>query len=218
MSRKGVAALFFDFDGVLVDSTAVKTNSYREIFKPYGTDVVTKVIAHHQVNAGISRVDKIDYAHKHILDVPYSSESVTRDVETYSNLVFEKVVQADWIPGAEWFVASQLGQVPLFIISGTPHEELLEIVRRRNMAHFFQEIHGSPPKKPARIRDIVSRHHLEIEACVFIGDALTDYDAARETGMDFIGIRSEVDFPEGTMVLPDCNDLAKTITRLRSSS
>jgi hypothetical protein len=46
--------VFFDFDGVLVDSTATKTNAYREIFKPYGPEIVEKIVAHHQRHGGIS--------------------------------------------------------------------------------------------------------------------------------------------------------------------
>ena len=32
MYKLDLSAIFFDFDGVLVDSTSIKTNSYREIF------------------------------------------------------------------------------------------------------------------------------------------------------------------------------------------
>ncbi len=215
--RQNGTAVFFDFDGVLVDSTASKTNAYRKIFSAYGSEKVSEIVEYHQQHAGISRVEKIDFAHKNILSAPYSREQVLTHIKTYSRLVFDKVVAADWVPGALEFVTSHYRQFPLFIISGTPQDELREIVSRRDMGHYFQEILGSPIKKPEHIRDLVARYDLKIENCFFIGDALTDYHAAKETGMPFIGIRSETDFPDGTMVLPDCSSLGEIISsRLQS--
>ncbi len=211
------SAFFFDFDGVLVDSTETKTNAYREIFKPYGPEIVAKIVAHHQRHGGISRVEKIKYAHRNIIEQSSSEAQIAEHVQKYSDLVFEKVVKVRWIPGAEEFVKQHFQHIPLFIISGTPEVELIDVVNRRNMAHYFREILGAPIRKPEHIRSLVDRYQLEIGNCFFIGDALTDYDAARETGMPFIGIQSEVAFPEGTAVLPDCTNLAKTMAQFRAA-
>jgi HAD superfamily hydrolase (TIGR01549 family) len=198
-----------------VDSTLIKTNSYREVFKSHDPAIVEQIVSHHQQHAGISRVEKIDYAHRHILETEYLQEAVERDVRSYSQLVFEKVIQSDWVPGALEFVESYYRDIPLFVISGTPHGELNEIVNRRGMGHYFKEVLGSPTRKPEHIRALVAHHTFNIGDCVFVGDALTDYHAARDTGMDFIGIRSEVDFPQGTKVLPDCTGLAEAILEIK---
>jgi HAD superfamily hydrolase (TIGR01549 family) len=211
------SAYFFDFDGVLVDSTETKTNAYKELFKDYGPAVVTKVVAHHQRHGGISRVEKIRYAHDTIIEESSSEAEIEEHVRKYSELVFEKVVNTRWVPGAEEFVKAHFQHIPLFIISGTPEVELIDVVKRRNMAHYFKEVLGAPIKKPEHIRTLVNRYQLEVGNCFFIGDALTDYDAARETGMPFIGIQSEVAFPEGTTVLPDCTELMETMVRFHTA-
>ncbi len=211
------SAFFFDFDGVLVDSTETKTNAYREIFKPYGPEVVSKIVAHHQRHGGISRVEKIKYAHTTIIGDSSSEAEIARHVQQYSDLVFEEVIRTRWIPGAEEFVRQHFQHVPIFVISGTPETELREVVKRRGMAHYFKEVLGAPIEKTEHIRDLVDRYQLEIGNCFFIGDALTDYYAAKETGMPFIGIQSEVDFPEGTTVLPDCTNLTETMARFRTA-
>ena len=79
------------------------------------------------------------------------------------------------------------------------------------MSGYFQEVLGSPIRKPVHIRNLLSKYRLVPDHCVFVGDALTDYNASRETGLQFIGIQGEVAFPEGTTVLPDCRELEGAI-------
>ena len=208
---KEISAVLFDFDGVLVDSTATKTNAFKELFKAYGQDVVDKMVAHHRQHGGISRVEKIKYAHRHFLDGPYSETLAQEHANHYSKLVFEKVVNADWVAGAEAFVQNYHQTIPLFIVSGTPEVELVEIVKKRRIGHYFKEIVGAPVTKSEHIRSLVKKHSLDLGSCFFVGDALTDYNAARETGMPFIGIYTEVEFPKGTTVLPDCVELMETM-------
>ena len=214
MDRIIKSAFFFDFDGVLVDSTTIKTDAYRELFRTHGNDAVSRVVTYHKLHGGISRVDKIDHTHRHILNKPYSKNKVLEDALIYSKLVFEAVVKTDWIPGAREFVEAHYKRYPVFVISGTPEDELKEVIKQRNMACYFKEILGSPTRKPEHIRYLIKKYSLQIKDCLFIGDALTDYDAARETGMDFIGIQSEAQFPEGTLVLPDCTELEQALSRL----
>lgn len=215
MHNNNDSALFFDFDGVLIDSLEIKSNAYRTLFESYGTDISEKIVAHHQHHAGISRVKIIEHAHKHLLDIPYSDEAVLRDAGEYANLVFEKVLDASWIPGAKEFVDLNYRHIPIFVISGAPEDELKEIIRRKNMAHYFQETLGSPTKKPDHIRALLNRYDLNVENCFFIGDALTDYYAAMDTGMPFIGIQGEATFPANTTILPNCADLTKTMKQYK---
>ena len=205
------SAIFFDFDGVLVDSTAIKTEAYRELFKWCDPETVEKIVAYHQQHGGISRVEKIIHARRTIIDASYTDKEIERDVIQYSKLVLQKVISARWVPGAEEFVRQWHEKLPLFIISGTPEDEMLQIARERGMDRYFREILGSPVRKPEHVRTLVDTYKLNTAHCFFVGDALTDYYAARETGVPFIGIRSEVDFPANSVVLPDCILLEETM-------
>ena len=205
-------AIFFDFDGVLVDSNPTKTEAFRTLFRKYNEEIVTDIVTHHQQHGGISRVEKIRYAHQHLIKQPLTEQGVADWATQYSKLVLEKVIEADWIRGAKEFLDSVPGNLPIFVISGTPETELREIIDRRKMSGYFGEILGSPIKKTVHIRNLLSDYHLVPDRCVFIGDALTDYDAARETGLKFIGIHGDVKFPSGTTVLPDCMGLKREIT------
>lgn len=207
-------AVFFDFDGVLVDSGGIKTDGFRILFNQYEDRVVEEIAKYHQLHGGISRVDKIRHIHHHMLGTALTDDELALWAQKYSRLVLEKVISVDWIAGAEEFLKSVYGTVPIFVISGTPEDELKEIITRRNIDHYFQEILGSPVRKPAHIRNLLSDYNLTPEQCVFVGDALTDYNAAIETKLCFIGIQGDIDFPHGTTVLPDCRSLQDEIHKL----
>ncbi len=52
--RKNWRGMIFDFDGVLVDSVGIKTEAFREIYAPYGPELVQRVVQHHKVNGGLN--------------------------------------------------------------------------------------------------------------------------------------------------------------------
>lgn len=212
MSKKQILqAIFFDFDGVIVDSNPIKADAFVTLFRDYDDKIVTEIVAYHRQHGGISRVEKIQYAHKYLIQKPLTVEELARWATRYSDLVVDKVINVEWIAGAKDFLDSKQGALPIFVISGTPDDELKHIIEHRKMSGYFQEVLGSPIRKPVHIRNLLSEYRLIPEHCVFVGDALTDYNGARETGLHFIGIQGEVTFPQGTTVLPDCRGLQKAI-------
>lgn len=211
MNKKNLQAVFFDFDGVIVDSNTIKTEGFRILFNRYDKKIINKIVNYHQEHGGISRVDKIRYVHHHILESPLTDDELSYWNKKYSKLVLEKVISTNWIAGAKDFLESLHSSIPVFVISGTPEDELRHIIKQRKMEVYFQEILGSPVRKPDHIRNLLSSYCLTPEQCIFIGDALTDYNAARETGLNFIGIQGEIIFPSGTAVLPNCRELQREI-------
>lgn len=211
MRPDGVAAVIFDFDGVLVESADIKTAAFRALYQPYGEVVVTTAVAHHQANGGISRRRKIRHIHASELGVTLDTHALDALCAHFSALVEDAVVAAPMVAGAADFLVHQRARLPLFIVSGTPHDELTRIVRRRGMADAFTAIYGSPPEKPPIIESILKGHGLAARNVVFIGDARTDYDAAVATGLRFIGRvpRGQTSpFPPGTEIVCDLEGLA----------
>ena len=123
----------------------------------------------------------------------------------------EKVVGANWIAGARECLEAMADNTLLFLISGTPEEELRCIVERRKITGLFAEILGSPVRKPDHIRRLLKDYQLNPAGCVFVGDALTDYNAALETQLHFVGIQGDADFPQGTTILADCRGLEEEL-------
>lgn len=204
-------AIFFDFDGVIVDSNAIKTEAFRSLFEKYDQGLVAEIIDYHRQNGGISRVEKIRYAYQHIIKQHLSDKGLKACAEAYSEMVTEKVIAIEWIDGAKDFLDNKQTNLPMFVVSGTPEDELQYIIERREMSGYFQKVLGSPIKKPDHIRNILTEFRFNPECCAFVGDALTDLRAADETGLHFIGVQGEVAFPVGTKVLPDCRGLESAI-------
>ena len=214
MSNAKEIGCFFDFDGVVVDSVGVKTEAFRKLFEPYGNEILAQVLEHHRLNGGISRIDKIQYSHTHFVGTPLSENELKSWGRRYSDLVVDRVISAPWIRGAEEFFKEMQGRCRIFVISGTPEDELKKVIKVRNMDHYFTEILGSPIKKSAHIRALLAAYQLQPTSCVFIGDALTDYHAARETGLHFLGVQGDVDLPDEARMLPDCRALKQAMSEI----
>jgi HAD superfamily hydrolase (TIGR01549 family) len=211
MTTQQLQALFFDYDGVLVDSNRIKTQAFHELFKDFDSNAVKAIIAYHRQHGGISRVVKISHAFEHILKIPLCTKTLQDMARNYSEMVIDKVVAAASIDGADDFLVEMHDLLPIFVISGTPQEELQLIVHRRNQQHYFTEVVGSPIQKPEHIRNLLKKYRLEAHRCIFIGDASTDLHAARECNMPFIGIQGDFEFPPEVVVLQDCKDLKAAI-------
>ena len=206
--------IFFDFDGVLADSTTIKTDAFRELFKAYGPSAVDAIVEYHLLHGGISRVDKIRYCYEEILKIPLSAAEQQNLAEQFSGIVLDKVISSDWIGGAREFLEKAYKAVRIIVISGTPDEELKLVLSKRHMDHYFTDIVGSPVKKPEHISNFLIKYDLKPQNCLFVGDALTDYNAAIGADLHFIGIQQDITFPSGTVVLPDCAGLADEIQNI----
>lgn len=211
---QSIEALFFDFDGVLVDSTRTKKKAFETLFKDFSDEIINAVVHYHTLHGGISRVEKIRHAHENIIKDPLTEKGVMEWANRYSDLVVQEVIRVPWIKGAKAFLDAYASKLPVFMISGTPETELKYIVDQRKIGHYFKEILGSPVKKPEHIRRLLAKYGLAPEQCVFIGDALTDYNAALETGLHFIGIQGEVYFPDTVKPLPDGQGLESAIKKI----
>lgn len=197
-------ALFFDFDGVILDSVNVKTEAFAEMFRPYGPEVEAKVIAYHLSHGGVSRFEKFRYWHENYLNCPIENRQVEELSKQFSNLVLKKVIEAPFIDGAlKTLKVIKTLNLLAYVVTGTPDDEIQYIVKAKGLEAYFEEVHGSPKRKDEIIYDILKRKGYMPSNCLFIGDAITDYFAARKTGVHFLGFvpkGADSPFPKGTPI------------------
>lgn len=199
-----IRAIVYDFDGVICDSVNVKTGAFAEMYKAYGEDVVANVVTYHLANGGISRFEKFKYFAKHLFGTSISEEEVHALANRFSDLVKQKVIQSAYLNGAYSFLTGHAKTHMQFICTGTPETEIIEILNARNISSFFTGIYGSPKTKNHIISMIMKDYYLKENEILFIGDALTDYNAAKETGVSFVGIQNDAtNFPTDTVTIKD---------------
>jgi HAD superfamily hydrolase (TIGR01549 family) len=181
-----IRAIAFDFDGVLVESVDVKTRAYAYLFKEYGQDVVSKVVDYHIKNGGVSRFVKLRTIYDKILKESLSENKFDSLSEQFSSIVVDAVVAAPWVEGAQEFLQKNKNRYLYFIVSGTPQEELELIVQRRQMGQYFCAVLGSPKNKVDLFHEFLPRLNLTPKETVFVGDAETDWNAAKTIGLAFL--------------------------------
>lgn len=192
-------AVFFDFDGVILDSVDVKTNAFAEMFRKYGPEIEKAVVEYHLANGGVSRFKKFEYYFRHLLKKDINQEILNDLGEEFNRLSLNGVLKAPYIEGAlETLEKLKIFKIPAVVASGTPQEEIQYIVKKRELSEFFREVHGSPRKKQEIIRDVAYRYEFVLKKCLFIGDAITDFEAAQDCGTRFLGIVRE----KGTSPFP----------------
>ncbi len=197
-------AIIYDFDGVICDSVNVKTEAFAEMYKPFGDHIVSQVVNYHLLNGGVSRYEKFKYFHNKFLGVDLDIAQINQMAEQFASLVMHRVILSDFIPGSFEFIKSRSENYLQFVCTGTPELEILKILDQRNLSSFFKGIYGSPQKKAGIIKKISSEFNIGTEEMVFFGDSMTDYDAALEMGVDFLGIINEhTVFPDNTILIED---------------
>tara|TARA_B110001450_G_scaffold207151_1_gene197438 strand:- start:2411 stop:3085 length:675 start_codon:yes stop_codon:yes gene_type:complete len=186
--------LVFDFDGVLVDSIDIKADAFAELYNPYGSEIVEQVVKHHLANGGMSRFDKLNYYHNIYLNMKIDQFEMDSLANQFSKIVMDKVIACPEIPGAEKFIKEICLQHKCYINSATPQNEIRQIVLARGLQKYFCTVLGSPISKSENLRNIrVMNHEVPISDFLFFGDALSDFEAAANNNLDFIGIAHSVD-------------------------
>lgn len=195
-------AVFWDFDGVILDSVDVKTKAFSKMFRKYGAHVEKAVVDYHLENGGVSRFDKFRYYYEEILDLAITEQDISDLANTFSSLVLDEVLSSSFIPGALKSLEELCDKkIPSYVVSGTPDEEIKLIVKKKGLEKYFLGIHGSPKKKDKIVAEIIKHKYYNPNNCLFLGDAMTDYEAAEKNRLRFLGIVSEgkkSPFPENT--------------------
>ena len=181
-----IKAIFYDFDGVIKESTQIKTEAFYTLYLPYGKEIAEKAKKHHIENGGISRFEKFKYYHKQFLNVDLDEDEINSLAKEFSKIVFQKVIECPYVKGAKESIVTLKTNYKQFIVTGTPQNEIEQILKSLKINHFFDGIFGSPKNKIEISKQILDTEKLNHNQVVFIGDATTDFKAAKHFKFKFI--------------------------------
>lgn len=198
-----------DFDGVVLESVAVKLEAFRRLFSGHANS--PEIVGYLEANNGLDRYTKFRHIWTVMLGRPYGAAVEERLDKEFSDLVLEAVLACPFVPGAEEFLRG--ASLPLYVISAMPLRELKIIVEKRGLAGRFKGLYGSPGRKADQLREVLAAERLAPSELVFVGDSENDRKAADETGVAFIGRRNAEEFSLPLpVVLPDLVGLSAALS------
>lgn len=185
MFKGQIKNIFFDFDGVILDSVDCKTQAFEAMYSKYGREIANQVKSYHLENGGVSRFEKFKYWHKKHLGIKITKEQLAFLSEEFSAQVVDKVVSSNEIDGSIDFIMKNYKNYKFWIITGTPTTEMKQIADKIGITPYFLGIHGSPEKKNHWVDHLLKTFQLNPNETLFLGDAMTDYEAALSGNLHF---------------------------------
>ena len=185
MSR--VLAIFFDFDGVIMDSMHLKLESYCFALQQYNFSRLD--INRIQLRlAGLSRHEVIAAIVGELNGTPPGIDEARRLGKRFSEHDDSLVSSMEPVPGTIDFLNLISRDYFTAIITGTPQLSINKVVDIHDLGKYFNSINGSPETKAKIIQRLLKSNNFKTEDVVFIGDGKADQDAANECGVRFIGL------------------------------
>lgn len=182
--------IFFDFDGVIIDSMAVRDIGFEIIAKKATNSqkIIDEFIAYHRYNAGLSRYVKIRYLYEKMLEMDITEDGVNALASEFSELMREKLVDQKYlIDETVKFIKAHYPNTTMHIVSGSDEKELNYLCKALKIDHFFKTIEGSPTHKNDLVKNILSTYKYDLNECILIGDSINDLDAAKINSIKFYG-------------------------------
>ncbi|WP_458411754.1 HAD family hydrolase [Schinkia sp. CFF1] len=177
--------VIFDCDGVIIDSNLLKCEAFGKAVDGYPNNIVESFVDHCKKTFGISRYFKFREFFNEFANEPYDDKKFHLFLDRYEKLCKELYSIAELTPSVKKVLSSLniLGH-KLYVASGSDERELIEVFEQRSLVQYFEAIYGSPKKKTECVASILD-NNLGLKA-VFIGDALSDLNTAKEHNLDFI--------------------------------
>jgi phosphoglycolate phosphatase-like HAD superfamily hydrolase len=181
-----IKAVVFDFDGVLIESVDIKTKAFGRLFEKEGKMAEKAVVEYHLKHTGVSRFEKFKYIYKMILKRELTGEKFDELCRHFSELVVTEVIAAPYVKGAKEFLDAYSASYKCFVASATPQQEIEDIIRKRGMEKYFAGVYGAPTMKTDAVKGVVDKYHFDPGEVLYVGDAISDYEAAVVNKIHFI--------------------------------
>jgi phosphoglycolate phosphatase-like HAD superfamily hydrolase len=206
--------IIFDLDGVILDSADIKLQGYKTIYANEDPRKLAALVEHCVLHGGVTRRTKFALYEREFFGRSGDHESVEALCRRYSDLVLQAVLGCPFIDGAERLLHRARGKVRMHLVSATPDNELQDVVRERGLAPFFRTVRGAPATKQDSFDRIVKEEECALVEALAIGDSMTEFLAAQNVGIPFLGIVARGianPFPAAVPVWPTLQNAEKRL-------
>ncbi len=183
-----IKTIFWDFDGVILDSMPIRDFGFAKIFEKFDKELVDKLLEYHSLNGGLSRYVKIRYFYNELLGEDVSDEKVQELADKFSSIMKAELTNKKYLIGETVdFIEKNYQNYNFHIVSGSDGKELNYLCKELDLTKYFKTIEGSPTPKNDLVKKILEKYKYDPKECILIGDSINDYEAANLNGIKFYG-------------------------------
>lgn len=189
-AKGGLQFVFLDFDGVIMDSMALKLESYCHAFDGLGFDreAVRKLQLE---SAGLSRQQTIPLIYEALAAAAMPEDLYAQALARFTAHDDASRGRMKPMAGAmEFLEAARAAGIPLAIVTGTPQEVIEKTLAYFRLEPYFTRVCGTPGSKADHLGRMLGEFSLRADRCLFVGDAIKDQEAAVAVGMPFAGVNN----------------------------
>ena len=217
MSRRPLPeVVFFDCDGVILESAKIKSDAFATLFADV-PEHVDAIVALHEREGGISRYRKFEWIYRDLLDRPLDTDESAALGARYSEIVLDDLLRCPLVPGVVPCLEA-LAESICVVVSGSPHDELVHVLEQRGLVQHFSHVFGAPHEKAPSMAEVLADRQVSASRAVMIGDAESDLRAAAALRLPFIGrvpAGERSPFPPATTTLADLTQLVDILLNSR---
>ena len=180
--------IFWDFDGVILNSMAIRDVGFVKTLKEFSEDKVNLLLIYHRQNGGLSRYVKFRYFFEEILNKSVSEDKILHLANEFSLIMKKELANKDLLFNETVsFIQETQHKIKHVIVSGSDQNELRFLCEKLEISMFFNGIYGSPTAKIKLVDLLIELEQVEKNKACLIGDSKNDLEAAMVNNISFFG-------------------------------
>lgn len=185
---KKYKTIFWDFDGVILDSMKIRDLGFEKTLASYPKEQVERLLKYHNLNGGLSRYVKFRYFFEEIRKEKITEEEIQQLASKFSSIMLDLLIDENLLINETVdFIKNNHKKYNFHIVSGSDGAELNKICKGLGIDKYFLSIQGSPTPKTTLVKNLIVKHsYNNLEVCL-IGDSVNDAEAATDNKVDFFG-------------------------------
>ena len=212
-SESARAAIVFDLDGTLVDSSAIKKRSFMTALGAGDITDLDRCEQAYATHGTINRVQLLALSFTDIYSRPPSTVEHEALVDAYTSYFRAHMDDVRLFPGLPEFYSEFGDRYQLMISSNAPRQEIVELCDKLFIDGYFTRIYGHPVGKATALRQILEDLNFVRSNVLYVGDRVEDGAAAESADVPFFrldpGFHST---SSGEGILRSLEELAEVIS------
>jgi HAD superfamily hydrolase (TIGR01509 family) len=192
-------AVIFDFDGTLVDSELLHFQSWNEAIKPFGISLTKDDYFSNFVGVpALGNAELILARHA----LPALPQELVASKEAALHALAD-TVDTPFMPFAEQLLKQLYAQkIPMSIVSGSHKSDILRVVQRTNIGHYFQHIIScddvaANKPDPEGYLACAKKMGFNKHEYLVVEDTSTGTQAAKSAGLTCYAVQHEEKYHKG---------------------